>query len=180
MELRLHVASDEASEPPAPTHPVPRTEDDETVLALGVANADNHQHPTEMEVIRAPMEAQPEDLPPLLDRLHTDARTLEAAATRVGKSKTMEERLELFQHLADVAWADGVLVPSEATLLRTIGSVLRLRNHDVEAALEPPLQESGVSAPAVADVSEGQVREATPAYMAADRHVDEILEILFA
>lgn len=179
VELRLHVASDEPSEPPPPSRPEPRTEDGETVLALGVANADNHQHPKEMEVIRRRIGGQPEVLHPLLDRLHTDARTLEDAASRIGKSKTIEERLGLFRHLADVAWADGVLVASEATLLRTIGSALQLHRRDVEAALEPPAQETATS-PAVADVSEDLVREATHSYVAADRHVDEILEILFA
>lgn len=177
VELRLRVVADEDVAQPPPGQPPP---DDETVLALGVANADNHQHPKEVEVIRARMEAHPEDLHPLLDRLHTDAQTLEAAASRVGKSKTLEERLELFRHLADVAWADGVLVPSEVTLLRSIGSLLRLHDEDVQAAFEPPSKGDETSAPATPEVSEDLVREARPAYAAADRHVDEILEILFA
>ena len=187
LSFASHVGEDSAPARTlnaAPAELEGTTAEAEATLALGVANADDYRHPRELEVIRERLDtASLPDAGRLLEKLRTDTESIELAAHRLAASTPVERRRDLFRHLVEVAWADGVLVESEATLLRSLGQALELQEGTVEAALRSPTNGSSEPEPEPRrrePVLVG-VREEGPEYAsAADPYVDEILELLFA
>jgi len=194
ITLRLRTDWDHGAAPTVPSHVASSSAleydlvESVAQLGMGVSRADQVVHESELAQVRQQAASsvrgaglgERQRLDEFILRLYSADVNVEEAAHRVAARFTLEQRSKLFEHLFEVAIADGVVVEEEAQLLRRLETILRPAPALLDSLLDGVRQPlAGTYAEGTSNPPRRAQRVAAPATAEISANVDTIMNLLF-